>query len=247
MFEKQFNINYSETSFGEFLQLHRFFFYGQETSIADTNCKERDLQYYIDRDMGWIYLGWTAKIYKYPKYDEKITFTTAPISFSKVFAHRGFTAKNEKGETIFEGVIKLVLFDLANKSILVPEQELLDEYDPKMENIIFDVKRVPKITDFTLVSENEVIVYRHNTDSNKHTNNIAYIQYAEDFIPSEIYKEYRVSDVVINFKKESFLDDKLIYKTYLKEDTMEIVTHIYKDEELLSDLYFKLVKADEME
>ncbi len=244
MFERQFKINYSETNFGE-LQLSRFFYYGQETSIADTNSKIRDLQYFIDRDLGWVYLSWNAKIHKYPKYDEVVDFTTAPIKYNGTFGHRGFVGKNQKGEVIFEGEIKIILFNIKDKVIVKPSEEILAEYEPKMPPLSFEVKKVPKLTDFVLVAEEEVKILKYFTDSNKHTNNISYLQLAESLIPQDLCDEYNVSDVVINFRKESYLNDILLYKVYLKEDTKDIVMNIYKEDVLLCDLYFKLARKEE--
>ncbi len=244
MFKRQFKINYSETNFGD-LQLSRFFYYGQETSIADTNSKTRDLQYFIDRDLGWVYLSWNAKIHKYPKYDEVLEFTTAPIKFNGTFGLRGFVGRNAEGEIVFEGEIKIILFNIKDKEIVKPSEEILAEYDPKMPPLSFDVKKVPKLTDYVLVAEEEVKILRHSTDSNKHTNNVTYIQFAESLIPQDIYDEYRVSDVVINFRKECYLNDMLLYKVYLKEDTKEIIMNIFKEDVMLCDLYFKLTRKED--
>lgn len=245
MFSKEFKINYSETSFGEDLQLSRFFYYGQETSIADTNCKSKNLQYYVDRNLGWVYLGWNAKIHKYPKYDDVLEFTTAPIKYNGTFGHRGFVGKNQKGEIVFEGEIKIVLFNLKDKEIVKPDDEILAEYDPKMESLNLKVKKVPKTTDFNYIGEESIKVIRHLTDSNRHTNNITYIQYAESFIPTDIYEKYKVSDVVINFRKESYLEDILLYKIYHKEETNEMIMNIFKGEDLICDLYFTFTERNE--
>ncbi|MFV0519300.1 MAG: acyl-[acyl-carrier-protein] thioesterase [Lachnospirales bacterium] len=244
MFEKTFKINYCETDIEGFLFLPQLFYYSQETSISDTDIKKHNLKYYIDNDFGWVYLTWNGKIHRYPKFNEEITFTTGIIKYNGVFGDRGFVARDKDQNIIFEGEVKVVLLNLKTKEIIKPSDEIIDDYGEKANASNFEYKRVPKIMNYEFVYEKEITVLRHNTDSNKHTNNISYLQYAEDFIPIELYKEYKVSDLSASFRKESFLDDKLIFKVYVNEDSKEVVVNIFKEEVLISDIFFKMKRKD---
>lgn len=243
MYDKEFVLDFIITDSERQIKVPYFFYLAQETSVADTNSRSKSVEYFNEMGIGWVFFNWSAKIYKYPKAYEKVTMTTAPINFKGYFGTRGFICKNEAGEVLFETVLKLGLLDIINKTLVKPEQETLEEYYPQMESPKVDLKKMPKITDdFKCIKEKNIEIHRHNTDINRHTNNLVYIEYAEDLVPTEFYDENVISDVFISYKKESFCGDILRLSAFINENTREIICKFYKDEDLVCEVYFKGTK-----
>ncbi|MFV0440263.1 MAG: acyl-ACP thioesterase domain-containing protein [Lachnospirales bacterium] len=243
MFSKDFEVDFIATDYKGLLLEHKFFYYAQETSIADTNSRTRDVSFFHEKGLGWVFFNYSAKIHKLPKTYDKVTCTTAPIEFKGYFGDRGFVCKNEKGEVLFEAVLKLGLMDLVNKTLIKPDVEILDEYKPTMDKLDVSIKKSPKITeDFKVVKENDVEIYRHNTDLNGHTNNLTYIECAWDNIPTDVYNDYCVTDAFVSFRKESFCGDILNVITHYNDSEKEIISKFHKEDELIAEVYFKLEK-----
>ncbi len=246
MFEKDFLIDFSSSNFGGFLFLHKFFYYGQEIAIADTNSKNKDLKYFSENNMGWVYLSWNAKIHKYPKYDEKIIYKTAPISYKGYLGFRGVYAVNEQNEILFEAEIQICLLDLQNKKMIKLQDGIMEEYKPFMDSLNFECKKIPKkdINEVELVLEKDIEVLRHDTDTNFHTNNISYIKYAESCIPKDLLLQHNICDVFVNYKKETYEGDIINLKTYYNKNTKQLFFDMYKENKIVCKIYMTLKEME---
>ncbi len=242
MFKRKYKVSYERLN-GNKATVTQLLSMAQETTIAKTNETSRNVQWYLDNMQGWIFLNWNVEILQYPKYEEEVVCTTVPVKFKRFLGQRDFRIENLNGEVIMNASIKTALIDLVTKQPLEPTKELLAEYGEQHEEFITNKFKLPKPTEengFSCISTNEVIVKRLDTDTNLHTNNLKYIEWAENEIPEEIYRKL-VKKVQVVFKQETLRGDILKIETYVNnKNNMENQVYVCfkKDDEIRCEVMF---------
>ncbi len=211
----------------------------QETTVAKTNSTSRNIKWYLDNMQGWIFLNWNIEILKYPTYEEEVICSTVPVKFKRFLGQRDFRIENLEGEVLMNASVKTALIDLVNKGPIEPSEELLKEYGEIQEGFITNKFKLPKPTEesgFTLVSTSEITIKRLDTDTNLHTNNLKYIEWAENEIPENMYQKL-VKQVQIVFKQETLRGDVLKIETYTNNDNQVFVS-FKKDDDVRCEVMF---------
>ncbi len=216
MYSRNYKIGYDKLKEGN-ASVTQLVDIAQDTSIAITNTTSRTVKWYLDNNQGWIFLNWNIEILKYPKYDEEIVCITIPVKFKKFLGQRDFRIENLDGEVMMNASTKTSLIDLVTKTPIEPTQDILDEYGPTHDEYITNKFKLPKVDNdksFICVSITSVEIKRLDTDTNNHTNNVKYIEWAENEIPDDIYNN-TITNLQVNYKKETFKGDVLTVETYV--------------------------------
>ncbi len=211
----------------------------QSTSIAKTNTTSRKLDWYLENLQGWVFLNWNIEVLKYPKYDEEVICRTRYVNFKKFIGQRDFRIENLQGEVLMNASTRTALIDLVTKLPIEPEDWLLAEYGEPAEEYITNKFKLPKSPEeegFLKVSTIAIDIKRLDTDTNLHTNNVKYIEWAENEIPDEIYKN-TITNLQVVYKKETFKGDVLDVETYINNSD-KVLVHFKKDGELRCEVMF---------
>ena len=110
----------------------------------------------------------------------------------------------------------------------------------KMKNI-----EMPKFNQDSDYTQREFIVTRRDTDTNGHTNNTKYIEWAMDDVPDEIYDYFDVEDLKVVYKKECYRNSKVKSKCFVMniEDSKKLVISIFADSSDESITYAQVVST----
>ncbi len=238
MFNKHYTIKFDKLN-GDTASITQLVDIAQSTSISITNSTSRNLKWYLDNNQGWLFLNWNIEIFKYPVYDEEVICSTIASKFKKFLGQREFRIENLEGEVLMNASTKTTLLDLATKMPIEPTQELLAEYGPLGEEFITNKFKLPKATveeGFTLISTSNVDIKRLDTDTNQHTNNVKYIEWAENEIPDDVYKK-TITNIQVVYKKESFKGDSLVVETFVN-GVNKVLIHFKKDGEVHCEVMF---------
>ena len=86
--------------------------------------------------------------------------------------------------------------------------------------------KLPAEKEECLISERKLTVRRSETDTNGHTNNTRYVEWAVDDVPDDIYVNYKADEIRVLYRKECRAGDEVTVKTYLENagDGIEIIT-----------------------
>ena len=82
-------------------------------------------------------------------------------------------------------------------------------------------------------------VQRRDIDTNKHVNNLIYLDYAYEALPSEIYENYNFSNIEIMYKHEAKLGDTLSLFYTNTEENEHIITIKNKENDIFPDFDFQ--------
>lgn len=203
-----------------------------ETAIEHSDAAGFPVDGLLKMNRGWVVLNWVIRIYKYPKYKDNLKISTWASRGGTLQATRYFTMEYEDGQTAAEAASRWAFLDLEKRhpvrfSLEMEEAYCYDKQAP------FDPGRfkLPNELEENLISEKSLVVRRSETDTNGHTNNTRYIEWAVDDVPEEIYVNYKAVEVSVLYRKECRAGDTVTVKTYLEnraDDTKQIIT-VMKD------------------
>ena len=214
-----------------FLLLNDILGYNVETYGAGAD-------YHIKRQLAWVLVEYEIDIIRMPKMEETVRVGTLPYSFKRATGYRIYDVKSENGDVLIKGKGKFVLINLKNKTMVKPDQTLLDKFK--------DAHKTPISLDFTkirpsrtnLIDCKTLEIPNAFTDEYGHMNNAYYIRIAYEYLPRDILDKASFSKIKVLFKKECFAGDKVNLKYYQEEAGIWIDVHA--DDHVAASVYFQI-------
>ncbi|MBR5269548.1 MAG: hypothetical protein IKU21_03475 [Anaerotignum sp.] len=190
----------------------------QEMAILHSDSLGYTIDYMWEHQWFWSVVNWHLKLYRMPKYGEKIIIQTWNDKFARFQANRSFHIFDEEGNKILDGISRWVFMDLEKRRPANVPADMPPKYYSGKESAIPDEKFImPKEPEGELISERDVTVTRRDTDTNNHANNVKYLEWVMDDIPDEIYVDMALKDVRIVYRKECMRGDIINVKTYVRD------------------------------
>lgn len=228
MFEKQYEIRYFETNqYGEASPVTILTLL--EEAAADhclsINYSLCDL---MKQNIGWVLLAGYMQMERYPFYKEKITIKTWLSKYSTIrgvreniiFDAQGNIIGRAKGLWLFFDTKKRkpvkIFEDIRKKWSYYPEESIENDIREKIEPIQ------------SAKYSNKFRVRRFDIDSNKHVNNIRYLQWLLESIPSQVIDHYSLYKIDGRFTAEAQDGHRLKSLTEYDNDDNNFV-HTIKD------------------
>jgi acyl-ACP thioesterase len=194
-FEKQFELRYFEMNkFGE----------ASPTTIltlleetAAEHCYSINYSLYdLERqNIGWVLLSGVMDIYRYPNYKEKIIIRTWLSNYSAIKGFRENIIYDERRNIIGKARGLWVFFDIERRRPARIFDDIIEKWSFYNEECIdYDItKKIEAIDSGSYV--NEFKVNRFDTDTNQHVNNLRYLQWLIETIPTEIIDNYYIKSI----------------------------------------------------
>lgn len=179
-----------------------------------------DLDYFAREQKCWVLLNWHIKIKRWPDEGEFLKLSTWSDQHGRVRADRDYAAEDESGVEIVNAASRWVLMDLAKRRPKKPEPDFLDPYKfPKCREISKENYKMPDIPDRPADFVMEQMVTRRDLDTNGHTNNAVYIDWAVDTVEDKFYDSHSLREIIVSYKKECMKDDTIRVETWREENT----------------------------
>lgn len=220
-----FNIEYNDVDEKRLITPRGFLRFLQEAaSIASqkTGYGINDIQ---RTNMAWILLNWKVEIYNKPIWNSKIKINTWAKYNDNLYSYRDFEIYDETNNIIALATSKWIILNPKTHKIVKISDKLKKGYDYKNKSVFdetFKTKFIEPIKYDSIMAYN---IQRRDIDSNKHVNNLCYLDFALQALPEDIYNEYnKISNIEISYKKELILGDKInICYKQLNEDEYIVV------------------------
>ncbi len=155
----------------------------------------------IRDNMAWVFYAYDIKVNEYPKYEDRVTVSTEAAGFKKFYAYRNYTIEDESGKVLVEATALFFLIDLTKRRPIRIPKDQYEAYglNEDLEKLI----EMDKITKFEEeFIESDFKVRYSDIDSNRHVNNVKYLEWAIETVPLDIVKDFRLNRVKIVFEKE---------------------------------------------
>lgn len=173
----------------------------------------------IATNMAWILSRVHVEFVDTPLWREEITLNTWHKGLNRLFFLRDFILTDDKGNERVKATTSWLVMNLETRR-LVRDPKLLEEDTICTENVIetpADKVQMPKDVVPELVMEH-VVAYS-DIDTNGHTNNAMYMQWAMDAVDYEIASTMPVRSFTINFNHETKAGEKVaIYKAVVQSE-----------------------------
>ena len=178
----------------------------------------------IVSNTAWILSRLNIKFLDTPLWRDEITLTTWHKGLNRLFYIRDFVLTDKDGKERVKATTSWLVMNLENRR-LVRDPKLVDMDGICTDNAIetpADKVQMPKDIEAEYVMDHRVSY--SDVDTNGHTNNAMYMQWAMDTVEYEIASTRPVKEVTINFNHETKAGDIVsLYRTSVeKEDGLHV-------------------------
>lgn len=206
-------------------------FHGNTIGASALNIEETRLT--------WIIMGWHVEIYQRPKFLDEITIRTwSTGSYKKIYSFRDFEVFNSNGDLIAKASSKWILYNIDKQMPIRIPEELAEKFKPE-NSYVFGKQDVCTLKENQHKGE---ITYVHNVqkrdiDVNMHVHNVFYLDFANEALPMEVYKNVAFDKFDIIYKKQFVYGEKITCRL-LSENDSSFVTLL--DDDNITHAYLKL-------
>jgi medium-chain acyl-[acyl-carrier-protein] hydrolase len=183
------------------------------------------LDYYHDNGVAWVLAKWDVEIYSYPEFNQQITITTVPTSFRSYFGFRLLEVRSEEGELLAKAHTLWVFVDTVRKKPIPVTDELVRAYGLTRD------QKAPLAIEAPTPPESEEMAAQFEVrpadiDTNRHVNNIRFVEWALDTLPVDFTESHSVRRVLVDYRKEiTFGEQVTANADMLRSDEMITTRH----------------------
>lgn len=172
----------------------------------------------IKSNTAWILSRVHVEFIDTPKWREDITLTTWHKGLNRLFFLRDFILTDGQGRERVKATTSWLVLNLQTRR-LVRDPKLIEEGTVCPDNVIetpADKVVMPKDVEPEFVMEHKVAY--SDIDTNRHTNNAMYMQWAMDALDYELASSRPVKEFTINFNHETKAGETVsIYRTIVEK------------------------------
>lgn len=209
-FDKQFELRYFEMNKFGVASTTTMLTLLEET--AAEHCYSIDYSLYVleKLNIGWILVSGVMQMDRYPSFKEKITIRTWLSSFSAIRGIRENIIYDEKGDIIGRAKGLWVFYDIEKRRPTQILDDIIEKWAYcKEESTDINIIKKIKPIDFS-TNLQEFRVHLFDVDTNKHVNNIRYLQWLMESIPEEIIENYFLQTIEGRFVGEAHYGDTIL-------------------------------------
>ncbi len=236
-FDKEFELRYFEMNkLGESSPITMLTLL-QETAAEHCYFAGHSLLSLMSENLGWVLLSGTMQMNRYPKYKEKIIIRTW---ISKYYTIRGFRENiiyDENYNIIGRARGLWVFYDIEKRRPTKIHKDFKEKWLSSEELCIdHDITKTIEAIDFA-ESTKEFKVNMYDTDTNKHVNNIRYLQWLMESIPEDVLDNYylysidgrfiseaQYGDVIVSLTKKGSEENSFVHTILVKDDNKVCAT-----------------------
>ena len=202
-FNYKYKIKYSDIGITNKLTLKALLAILQEAATEHSDAAGYSINNIEQTHCAWLVLNWKVQMFLEPHLNEILTIKTWPRTFEKMYSYRDFEVLDSNNNLVAIASSKWLLIDAITKKIKKMTPEISVAYGGIEEKQDFDVPMQEKI----IPPEDSKLnltytIQRRDLDTNKHVNNLHYLEFAFETLPEEIYNNSNFKNLEIFYKKE---------------------------------------------
>jgi len=215
-FEKEFDLRYYEMDAIAQATPVTIMTLLQETAADHCLYAGHSLFELMEQNLGWVLLSGAMQMERYPSYKEKITIRTWISTYHSIRGIRENIILDKDGNIIGRAKGLWLFYDIERRRPTKVAVSFKDAWGTD-ETISLDSNITDKLQPLEITKDaKEFKVNLYDTDTNKHVNNIRYLQWVMESIPEEILKDYYLHTIDGRFIAEAQYGDVLL--SSIKQD-----------------------------
>lgn len=196
-YEEAFRIRHSEADRHGRLKLRTLADYMQEAAARHADILGVGVNYLRMNNRLWVLSRFKIKITEYPQIGDTVTIRTFPTTFDRLFAHRQFEVKNDRGEIMSTATSYWLLLDAATLRPISP-MTVADKF-PDNRHLPEFFHDLAKIVRREVKHCKQYQVSFSAVDVNDHLNNAEYFGKIQDFLSGK----GEIRELQVNFIAEA--------------------------------------------
>ncbi len=200
-FERDYFIHYYDSDLKRSATISSIMRYFEDIAILHSENVNLGIDYYTNHHAVWMLYKWDIRIKKMPLFKENIKVRTIATSMKSFHAHRYFDILDEQGEQIVTANSMWLFINTDTKKPIKISDDMFEGYDVNPDNMAELELGEIGILENIVVSK-EFNVRYNDIDTNKHVNNIKYVDWALEVVPEDLLLNYSLTRLKVNYRKE---------------------------------------------
>lgn len=175
------------------------------------------MQDFLAEGRAWVLARLRMEIDRLPQWEDEVVIETWPSGLDRLYATREFIFRGEDGRELARGTSAWLVIDTERRRPLRPPSVLHDIELPDRPAPIGEAheelslpSRVDRAQAFT--------VRFHDLDLNRHVNNVRYLEWALETLPSEVLDQRQCTALALQFEGETTLEDPVRATAEVEEE-----------------------------
>ncbi len=207
LFEREYKVHYYETDRKQNLRVRFLLNYFEEISLLQSESLGVGLDFYKKNGVIWVLHKLDIHFKRFPRFNEILRIITQPVSVYGFMGFRNFQVLDSRDEELIWANSSWLFISTSGRRPLRVSDEVKKAYghfnSPEKKQ---DMAAVPPL--IRPDASKTFSVRYADIDINKHVNNACYAEWAFEPLPEELYLQYGLKRLQVEFKKETkFTDD----------------------------------------
>ena len=219
---KQYEIHFYEIDYKRKALLTSIVNFLGDIAISQSEGIGMGLEYLTENKQAWVILKWDITMIRYPVIGEKITVRTWPLSFRKFYAYRQYNILDAAGEIIGTADSIWILIDTEKRKAHTISSEVHAAYkvsENSKESVDFGKLKPPSV----IHEEKSYDVRYSDIDTNKHVNNVKYIDWCVETVPLDVVLNYTLKNIKVIYQKETTYGETIKVSTEIIHEGNEVI------------------------
>ena len=231
VFEKKYTITTNMGDRNDALLMTSVLDIFQDAAGKHAEIISEDPKKMLERGFAWVLVRNRTEIIGKIDINNDIYVRTYQSAIGQASYEREYFLYNKNDEIVAKGESKWCIIDVNNGKI-VPTSMIINTNEIlEVKSFNFPCTRIKGIE--SIYCEVTYKVQYSDLDHNQHCNNTRYV------MPIINHFKKNIKYIEMNFLKQSYLDDELVFK-YQKIDDDKFYVFVYRDEELINKCYIEL-------
>lgn len=207
-FSRDYTVHYYEADTSRRLTLPALVQYFEDIAILHSARCGFDLDYFDANHCGWMLLKWDITVHALPLFGESVTVGTTVHAMKRFLADRVFVMTAKDGSVLAEGRSNWLFVDMDKRR---PIRIADGQYEcfgvtRESEKDFVSIEDVPSVPESDRGEGDffhaPIHIVNSDIDTNRHVNNVRYINWALDSLPPDFPSELSPSRLTVQYLKE---------------------------------------------
>lgn len=215
-FTKKYEIHYYEVDYKLRCKLSSIIDFICDVGTHQSESVGGGIEYCTNNNCAWVFYKYDIKMYRYPRFGENISLSTTPVGFKKFYGLRKYIIRDDKNEIIGEALALFFLINIEKRRPMRIQKEQYDFYGVDGD-VDYDIS-MDKLERVEEEQYSKQFDIRYSDiDSNKHVNNVKYVEWAMEAIPIEVINDYQLTRIKVTFEKETTYGERISSSATVKQ------------------------------
>lgn len=215
-FTKKYEIHYYEVDYKLRCKLSSIIDFICDVGTHQSESIGGGMEYCTNNNCAWVFYKYDIKMYRYPRFGETISLSTTPVGFKKFYGLRKYVIIDDKNEIIGEALALFFLINIEKRRPMRIQKEQYEFYGVDGD-VDYDIS-MDKLERVEEEQYSKQFDIRYSDiDSNKHVNNVKYVEWAMEAIPIEVINDYQLTRIKVTFEKETTYGERISSSATVKQ------------------------------